>query len=794
MLSRDPAGLELRADPSALAPERLLVFEVEGPIQNFTAAVRRVQGLQLVDEEELEADDDTDARPVAYLLVPDARALAQLLSLWRDWQAGRRLATGYTPWRDVFALLRDLRPWGPGDRVIEEDRAALAEDAAGLADADMVRVEIELVFRAAAVAGEQAESTLRDAVRVAGGSVVDRSRIGSIAYHAILAHLPAAEVRSIMALVPSSIAGLDPVMHVRPQAVSFSIETSDPSPSLAAPPPLPEGSPIAALLDGVPVSEHPLLAGRLRVEDVFGLEEGVQVRDRRHGTAMASLLVHGDRNRNEPPLGRTVAVVPVMAWDGNDETLPEDRLVVDVIHRAVGALRGPPDPLAPDVLIVNLSLGNLRRPFHGQMSPWARLLDRLAWEHGILFVVSAGNAVERFPIEGFRNSIDFAAAAPSDRAAATLRAVHSLAPDRRLISPAETVNGLTVGASNEDAIDPSGRRAAAINVDPYPDLRMANPSSRLGPGFAGAVKPDALMPGGREHVRPVVSGSRLEVQPASAARAFGLKVAAPDGGQATEYFTGGTSGAAALASRTCHLIHDALEQAYGQTFLDLSHGQRALILKALFAHGARWPDATADLIRGTLGPPGRGQASKQKDNVRRFCGYGVVDPTDVVACAADRATFWATGLIRPEEALRINVPVPNCMGGKAQLHELAATLAWFTPILPGRQTYRTVRLSLLDPEEITDLQVTAAQGQPDANQAKRGTLLSRRWSGNRAPVVHNGMFVSLIVQRDLDQGEAIDDPVPFALAATLAMPAVVELYDEVRARLAIVQPVRPRTP
>jgi hypothetical protein len=535
-----------------------------------------------------------------------------------------------------------------------------------------------------------------------------------------------------------------------------------------------------------------LLAGRLRVEDLFGFEEVVQVRDRRHGTAMASLLVHGDRNRNEPPLDRTVAVVPVMAWDGGDESLPEDRLVVDVVHQAVRALRAPPDPLAPNILIVNLSLGNLRRPFHGRMSPWARLLDYLAWQHGILFVVSAGNVGERFTIDGFDTSTAFGAAPPSDRAAATLRAVNSLAPDRRLISPAETVNGLTVGASNEDAVDPSQRRAAAINVDPYPGLCMTNPSSRLGPGFAGAVKPDALMPGGREHVRPVATGSGLEVQPARAARAFGLKVAAPDGGQAAEYFTGGTSGAAALASRTCHLIHDALERAYGRTFLDLPHARRALILKALFAHGARWPDATADLIRATLGPHGRGQAPKQKDNVRRFCGYGVVDPSDVVACAADRATFWAAGTIGPEEAVRIEVPVPQCMGGRAQPHELAATLAWFTPILPGRQSYRTVRLSLLDPQEVTDLQVAAAREQPDANQAKRGTSLSRRWSGDRAPIVHGGMFVSLIVQRDPDQGEAIDDPVPFAIAATLAMPSVVELYDEVRARLAIIQPVRPR--
>ena len=180
-------------------------------------------------------------------------------------------------------------------------------------------------------------------------------------------------------------------MHVRPQPGSFSIDQLILRRRMA-------GAPIAALLDGVPISEHPLLAGRLLVEDLFDLEDGVQVRDRRHGTAMASLIVHGDRNRVEPPLGRPVISVPVMTWDGHCETFPNDRLVVDMIHQAVIAMRAQPDPLGPDVLIVNLSLGNLRRPFHGQMSPWARLLDKLAWQHGILFVVSAGNAGERFAI------------------------------------------------------------------------------------------------------------------------------------------------------------------------------------------------------------------------------------------------------------------------------------------------------------------------------------------------------------------------------------------------------------
>jgi len=67
---RATSGLTLQADPSALAPERLLVFEVRGAIGNFANAIRRVPGLELIDEEELAADEK-DKSPEAYLVVPD---------------------------------------------------------------------------------------------------------------------------------------------------------------------------------------------------------------------------------------------------------------------------------------------------------------------------------------------------------------------------------------------------------------------------------------------------------------------------------------------------------------------------------------------------------------------------------------------------------------------------------------------------------------------------------------------------------------------------------------------------
>src|SRR5690606_3037313 len=149
-----------------------------------------------------------------------------------------------------------------------------------------------------------------------------------------------------------------------------------------------------------------------------------------------------------------------------------------------------------------------------------------------------------------------------------------------------------------------------------------------------------------------------------------------------EGYTNGTSAAAAMASRTAHRIHDALEAEYGQEFLQLGNAQRATLLKALLVHPARWADATATLIRDLLGPSGRGQAPRQKDNIRRFIGYGSFDPDDAVACAADRATFWAVGSLANERSVDVFVPIPAAIGGRTQPHYISATLAWLTPVQP----------------------------------------------------------------------------------------------------------------
>lgn len=788
LLARGENALELRADPAGLAPERLLVFEVRGSVSSFAAAIQQIAGLELVDEEELEGDEG-DEHPFAYLLVPDIVALRNLESLWRRWQAGQ-LVRGETTWANVFEHLRDLRPWGPNDRVHSSDRTFLTTIVDGLDDRELVRVEIELVFRSNDAVARESEAEVSGAITARGGAIVSRARLPDISYHALLADIPVWAVCEIVEQRIEGIAGLESVMHIRPQSEATTVEIGDRTET----PPADGvqralGESILALLDGVPVSGHRHLAAHVDLDDPFDLEPGAMVQSRAHGTAMASLIIHGDLNRNEDQLPRQIHVIPVM---GNGDGFPRDRLVVDLIYLAVIRLREQ----RPGVVIVNLSLGNRYRPFHNQLSPWARLLDRLAYRLGLLFIVSAGNQLNDFGIAAYATSRDYEDADGRSRATSMVTALNGIMGERRLLSPAETVNGITVGSCNIDAVTPVDRALARALVDPFPDHVMANPSSSLGPGFARSVKPDILMPGAREHMRFVRNHAHIDVAPATASRGAGLKVAAPprEGRENLDGYTNGTSAAAALASRTCHRIHDALEATYGEEFLRLSPLRRAVLLKALLVHPATWPRDTADLIKATIGPWGRGQAGKQKDNIRRFIGYGYVDAEDAVACAEDRATFFATGMLGSDRIVTIDVPVPLTIGGKARPHSLSATVAWFSPVSPGRKSYRSCRLKIIKPAELDALAIDGHRWQPDENQINRGTVYSRCWSGENAPVVTPDLTIPLIVQRDPDQGVPVDESIPFGLAVTISMPGEVALYDEARARAAphIRAPAAPR--
>jgi Subtilase family len=782
VLNSDGPDLQLRADPNSLAPERLLVFEVTGSVTNFAKAVARIPGLEFAGEEELAADD-LDQNPQFYLLVPQLAALREIVSLWQRWQRDGALPSGYAPWRNLFEQLRAVRPWGPSDRVSPENIGYFQELLEGSPDDELFRVEIELVFRRDEAAVSSAEDHIAAAIAADGGQVIDRAHHPAFAYHALLADLRAAELRRIVALDPASLAGLDPIASIMPQSIGTPIEAADPlAEEIGRPLPI-INEPIAAVFDAVPLQAHPLLAGRLLIDDPEDLQS-IAVGRRVHGTAMASLALHGDLNESATPISRPLYFRPVMYSPAlGDERFKDDRLLIDVIFEAVMTMRTNG---GTQVVLVNLSLGDRTKPFSGKISTWARALDYLSFTYGLLFLVSAGNSSDNVTLIDFADTAAFAQASLEERDAALIRAIDAVKADRRVLAPADSINAVTVGAWHKDSSQDVFGGASPFPA--YSISDMPNISSRLGHGLRRSAKPEALVAGGREHVRfvPGTAPPQLNAHP-NPSRFWGLKVAAPAANGAGIHFTMGTSAATALATHTAHRIFDALEEAYPQLIGAMPLVERAALLKALLVHSASWRGA-GDFLRSIVDPGATLHHEHWRREVSRHLGFGFVDPDETVACAGDRATMWATGTLGPSGSLTFDIPLPDLLAASPDPREVRTTLAWFTPIRPGHLAYRAVKLRVasLSKSELNLAGLDTTSDQPSNTQAESGTLLHRRWRAAQIGECQ-GDVLPIQIQREPDQGTPIDEPIPFGLAVTIEMPGEGRIYEDVLTSI-VIQP------
>jgi len=436
--------LTLRDEPNALAPETLVVFETKGPLIVFAEACEDI-GLRILADDEVEFDDDDDVLTKGhyYLTMPDQRAIEELLRLWKLWSDEDDLGQ-HAKWSKVFGCLHSLRRWGPKDRVTDEDAAAIIEDAATYPQSN-VRLEIELAFEPNDDTATSHRTEVIRSVEEAGGRVTSISRISEIAYDALLVDLENGAAVAIAQRADDSLARLVDVFSIRPQSVlnvSAAVETEPAELSSEAPA---LGPPIAAILDAVPQQNHVLIGARVTVEDFLGLE-GITVGPRVHGTAMASLVIHGDLAKNEPALSRRLVFLPIMYSAVNDpnfvdEAPPANRLIVDILVQAIRRLKvgdaGSP-PVAPDVLIVNLSIGDAKRPFGSRISAFARAIDWLAASYGILFLVSAGNC--RSLLIPNMDLATFASSSGEQRTRATLSGLNWAMHSRRLLPPSEAMN------------------------------------------------------------------------------------------------------------------------------------------------------------------------------------------------------------------------------------------------------------------------------------------------------------------------------------------------------------------
>ena len=805
VFDRGDDPLTLLADPSAIAPERALVFEVAGNVDALGRAVSNLPGLEYLGDEALEFEADEDFaevdnrkgqegqprrdRPVRgrlYLTMPDTRALRDLLGLWNRHRRGLTPGRGNKPWFDLFDQLHRLRAWGPEDRLRDETVAYLNKRLEDIRD-NVVRLEVELWWRGSA---RRAQSRFVEAVEAADGQIVHQASIPEIGYRAALVDVPVAEVRRLAAREEVALAVCDEIMLIRPQSTAaFPTDAKETDAGRAVEQPaMPEGPPIVAVFDGVPVLAHQLLDDRGRLDDPDDLAGQSEVSERFHGTEMASLVIHGDRNLRETPLTRPIYVRPVLyaPGDGRRERTQPDRLLVDTIYRAVLRMRvgeGDLPPQAPEVFIINLSLGDLNRPFTGSMSPWGRLLDHLAARFGLLFIVSAGNISANLPVSAFQGVTDFETASHIDRQHAILEALGSQRSQRTLLSPAEALNPITVGAWHEDAVE---SQPSSLVYRPYVD-DGPNVTSAMGLGHNKVVKPDIFMPGGREHLQPVSLGGGLVMKAAPPGRFYGLKAAVPDGGGQLdrEALTAGTSVATALATRSAHRLFDALmDEDNGGVLEDVDRRYYAVVVKALLVHRARWGDVGVQL-EGIYGPTGQGSYVARHDNIARVLGYGRPNVEEALTCAANRATLVGYGEISSDRtAALFRVPLPRSLERVTEPRTITLTLAWFSPVNIRHRAYRRAKLEIMPNDFNTSAGVKRSIAQPSDKSVPRGSLFHVRYEGNRAvPFVDDGHLSFRVFCRE--QGGSLDEQIRYGIAVTIEAGEHVPVYQEVRQRLGV---------
>lgn len=791
----------LQAEAHDLVPEEVVVLETVGTVDNFIRAVERIPGMEWlaeVEEEEIPPDDDFFAlnkggerrpdkvlRGRIFMVFANHAALEQMLSLWNAWQSDNRLPRGLGKWKTLFQQLRDVRRWGVQDRLFE---TGILDDWRERVEYghEVVPCEIELWYRRNPEARHMARNRVAVLVEELDGRVVNEADIEEIACHTLLARLPVARIRPLFESLDNEVnlVQCEQVQFFRAagQMASVLLEDAQERDSQALHEAESVGLPVVALLDGLPLQAHRRLRGRLVVDDPDGFEFDYPAATRRHGTAMASLILHGDVAADDAPLSRPLYVRPILQQDARDwrnhtETVPERMLVVDLIHRAVRRLfdgEGDVAPVAPRVTIVNLSIGIADRPFERFLSPLARLLDWLAWRYEVLFVVSAGNYV---------HTIELPPGEPENQEQ-VIRSIAADARHRRLLSPAEAVNALTVASLHEDASaapPPPGWR------DPYAIAGLPSPINAQGMGYRRGIKPDLLVAGGRVVVQRAwnAGGRRNHLWIYTQSGAPGQLVASPGtvpGDQDAMRHTRGTSNATAIVSRACGWLYDLMEELREEPMGEvIDTVPRAVWLKALVAHGAEWGAAgtvLTDILKNKT------NNRQFREYITRLLGYGAINVDRVRECTARRVTALSAGALNLDESHIHSLPLPPSLSGLPGYRRLTITLAWLSPVNPRHQGWRRADLWFAPPQAPLRVQ----RRQADWQAVQRGTLQHEILEGEEAGVFVDGESLEIQVSCRASAG-ALDDEIPYALATTLeiAEELDVDIYDEVRS---IVQAAR----
>jgi len=798
--------IALQGNSLGIEPEMALVLKTVGTVENFLRVVKNIEGLNWLGEHEVNdifpshgfEDSEYPHRNLKgrlFLVMSDSRALTELKSLFDSWDKDSEssFSTSLAPLKKVFKCLHQIRHWNVEDRL--SDTGLLEDWENRIRDGqENVIFEAELWYSSDLSKRQENIDLIRNLVNNFDGQVISECIIENIAYHAVLGQIDISHVSNLLtrpeARKELALFKCDQVMFFRPLG------------QCAAPIPgntdeeayvdqskyrtQTTGNPVIALLDGMPLTQHKLLDGRLMIDDPDEYEEVYQARERSHGTAMASLICHGDVNSMQlNPLKTPIYVRPIMQPrrgfdDKFNEVVPDNVLPVDLVHRAVVRMfdgEGGEPAVSPDVRVVCLSVGDPARPFWGEMSGWARLLDWLSWKYNVLFIVSAGNHNQDISLNTVTEKLN--KLAEEERQKLVISALAEDTVNRRLLSPSETINGVTVGSLHTDESDTI---LSNYLIDPVIN-GMPSVISAHGPGYRQAIKPEIYLPGGRQLLleKPVQQDGGITVRPIINGEPPGQKVATPGqrGTLNAERYTRGTSNATALGVRQAYLFFELIEILRIQSEVSIPKEFDAVLMKTLLVHGAHWGEMFSSYKKALHSSQ---NSRRFKDYVTRFIGYGQPDFTRVMEGEEKRVTVIGYGLLSDGKAAEFSLPLPPSLFESSPKMRVIITLGWFSPINSRHQKYRIAHLWFDRPKR----NVSLNRLEVDYRAVQRGTIQHEIFEGSVKESLQDGNETIIKINCRKEVGE-ITNSIRFGLAVTVEIIEdilfPVPIYEEIRNRL-----------
>ncbi len=618
----------------ALAIHKKLRADITDP-----ALIVRVRTSGVVPEEEWEraglAVLGHDATDAVVLFANDAE-LKEFQARLTAFAAERKAGQKSPSYNLLIASIEEFGPLKPEDRIGSALREEGFDRAESFADGRHFNVDVELWDVGTQIERGGRADRMTEEIGGAGGEISDRY-IG-LTFSALRVRGTGAVVRRLLndPLVRLVDLPPQPDLDVAPllDATIEDLETVEPPDADA---------PLVAILDTGVNSAHPLLEpvvidraaspATLGPNDIFG-----------HGSRVSGIAAYGDvrnclENRSFQSSVRILSGKVV-----NDQGNFDDRLLIATqINEIVRAFH------ARGCRIFNLSIGDRLSQYKGgRVGQWTAVLDELARELDVLFVIAAGNFLHRPATHPEEHHTGYPG--------------YLLNGSNRIFEPATAASALTVGAVAHAAAVPASA-GSNVGLRPIAEVGEPAPFTCAGPGVNRGIKPDLCDDGGNI----LYDGAAQNL-----ARIPESEVFTTSHDYLRNLFTTarGTSCAAPLVTHKAALVLGAFPKA------------SANLIRAFLANSARIPEPSLQRLQNVPG-----------EKVLSVCGYGIANAETAATSDENRVVLYAEGEMPMDWFYVYEVPIPAEYAQTKGKRHIAVTLAFDPPTRHSRLAYLGVEMS-----------------------------------------------------------------------------------------------------